>query len=266
MSRGNRKAAIFDDDADREHLLETLNRSVLRYGAHCYAFCLMRNHYHLVIRTPRGNLSQFMRHLNGVYTQASNRRYERSGHLLEGRFRSLIVESDSYLRHVARYVVLNPVRAGLVQHASAWRWSSYRATAGMELPPACLDVDWLTFAFGGHSKQEAQLRYQLFVQEAPLESVDLHADGLIAGTPEFEAALRKAIDNERRSGPTPRAWRALARPTLRELFDIAGTSKTGRNDAIRQAHEVYGYRLQEVATLLGLHPSTVSRALRRRTH
>lgn len=96
----------------------------------------MPNHYHLVLDTPRGNLSDSMRHIYGVYTQTSNRLHQRTGHVFEGRFKSFVVQRESYLRPVVRYVVLNPVRARLVADVAAWRWSSYRATAPLETAPA----------------------------------------------------------------------------------------------------------------------------------
>src|SRR5262245_51693176 len=128
MSRGNRKLRIFDDDDERRVFMTTVDRAVWQYGVRVFAWCLMPNHYHLVLETPRGNLSDAMRHINGVYTQATNRLHQRTGHVFEGRFKSFVVQRESYLRRVARYVVLNPVRAHLVSDVADWTWSSYRAT------------------------------------------------------------------------------------------------------------------------------------------
>lgn len=112
-ARGDRREAIFDDDQDRRQFLATLEQVVDRFNWVCHAWCLMDNHYHLLIQTPDGNLSRGMRQLNGVYTQASNRRHRRVGHLFQGRFKAILVDSDAYLLELGRYVVLNPVRAGM---------------------------------------------------------------------------------------------------------------------------------------------------------
>jgi REP element-mobilizing transposase RayT len=96
----------------------------------------MDNHYHLLIQTPDGNLSKGMRQLNGVYTQISNRRHRRVGHLFQGRFKAILVDGDAYLLELARYVVLNPVRAGMVKRPEHWAWSSYRASQGLVPSPA----------------------------------------------------------------------------------------------------------------------------------
>jgi REP element-mobilizing transposase RayT len=140
-SRGNAREAIFRVDPDRELFLEVLGATVERFGWVCYAYCLMTNHYHLLLETPEPNLSRGMRHLNGVYTQGFNRRHMRVGHVLQGRFKSIVVEKESHLLELARYVVLNPVRAKMVRSARDWPWSSYRATAGLGVAPPFLDVD-----------------------------------------------------------------------------------------------------------------------------
>ena len=132
-SRGNARERIFFTDSDREAFLGILGDVVERFGWLCHAYCLMTNHYHLLIETPNANLSRGMRHLNGVYTQWINRHNKRTGHIFQGRFRSILVEKESHLLELARYVVLNPVRAKMVRSPRDWRWSSYRATSGLSL-------------------------------------------------------------------------------------------------------------------------------------
>lgn len=105
---------------------------------------LMSNHYHVVVETVEGNLSKGMRQLNGVYTQAFNRRHRRVGHVFQGRYKGILVDKDSYLLELSRYVVLNPVRAGMVKDVADWPWSSYRAMLGLAPAPACLQVDAVT--------------------------------------------------------------------------------------------------------------------------
>ena len=134
-ARGDRREDIFADDADRERLLQVFAECVARFGWVCHAYCLMDNHYHFLVETPLPNLARGMRQLNGIYTQRFNRRHGHSGHLFQGRYQAILVEKDSYLRELARYVVLNPVRARLVKRPEQWRWSSYRASAGMDAAP-----------------------------------------------------------------------------------------------------------------------------------
>jgi len=161
-SRGNEKKAVFKDDQDNTNFLNVLQH--VNKGCHwiCHAYCLMDNHYHLLIETPDGNLSLGMRQLNGVYTQLFNKRHQRTGHLFQGRYKSILIEKDSYLLEVCRYVVLNPVRAGMVERPEEWKWSSYRATAGRETPARCLRVDWVLGQFS-HKRAKAERAYRQFV-------------------------------------------------------------------------------------------------------
>ena len=147
-TRGNERRPIFKDDGDRQLFLTTLAQVTERFHWICHAYCLMSNHYHLVVETPDGNLSKGMRQLNGVYTQAYNRRHHRIGHLFQGRFKGILIQKDSHYLEVCRYVVLNPVRAKAVKHPRQWPWSSYRATGGQTPPPRCLTVDEVLSHFG----------------------------------------------------------------------------------------------------------------------
>jgi putative transposase len=163
-SRGNGRQKIFFSDNDRELFLKTLSQVVSRYGWICHAYCLMANHYHLLIETPKANLSLGMRQLNGVYTQSFNRRHRKVGHLFQGRFKAILVEKDSYLLELCRYIVLNPVRVKGNGQAGAWKWSSYRATAGSASVAEFLTTDWVLGQFG-KSRPTAQKRYRDFVRE-----------------------------------------------------------------------------------------------------
>lgn len=263
MSRGNRKGPIFDDDGDRDLFLSTLYRAVRRYEARCFAYCLMGNHYHLLLETPRGNVSDVMRHINGVYTQAANRRHSRSGHVFEGRFRSIVIDRESYLRRASRYIVRNPVRSGFVHSASSWRWSSYCATAGLAAPPPFLDEDWIDWAFAASSREEAQFKYRLYVNDALPEMFRPESTAEVFGSRAFESRLRTFVVSDDIDRPLPRAWRALGRPALATLFRNGGGSLAERDRLIRHAHVVYGYRLAEIAAHLRVHASTASIALRR---
>ncbi len=144
-SRGNARNKIFNDNRDREIFLSILSTVVVRYSWLCHSYCLMDNHYHIMIETPDANLSMGMRQLNGIYTQKYNKRHHKTGHIFEGRFKAILVQKDNYLLELCRYVVLNPVRAGVVGKPEDWRWSSYQATAGLErgggLPDHRLDSE-----------------------------------------------------------------------------------------------------------------------------
>ena len=124
-------------------------------------------HYHFVVETPDANLSKGMRQLNGVYTQATNRRHGLVGHLFQGRFKAVLVERDAYLLELARYVVLNPVRAAMVSDAGDWPWSSYRAMIGQQPAPVCLETDWLLGQFG-HLRSRSQASYAVLGLFIPL--------------------------------------------------------------------------------------------------
>ena len=170
-ARGDRREAIYEDDVDRQTFLSIFGQVIVQCNWICHAWCLMDNHYHLLIQTPDGNLSKGMRQLNGVYTQASNRRHRRVGHLFQGRFKAILLDSDAYLLELSRYVVLNPLRAGMVQHPADWRWSSYRASMGLEPAAPWLAADGLLAQFAKR-RSVAQRRYAQFV-----------AEGVQAGSP-----------------------------------------------------------------------------------
>ena len=151
MSRGNRRSMIVDDDDDRQAFMTTFSMTACEYQVRVYACCLMGTHYHTLLDTPRGNLSEFIRRLNAGYSKAFNRRHGRVGHTFQQRFASIVVQREKYLRRVARYVALNPVEARLCLDAAEWPWSTYRATAGLEDAPSWLHLDWLRWAFRAES-------------------------------------------------------------------------------------------------------------------
>jgi len=163
-SRGNERRKIVIDDTDRWMFVRLLGEMVEENRVICHAWVLMDNHYHLMLETPEANLSTAMKHLNSLYTQRFNRKHHRVGHLFQGRYKALVVEKDTYLKELCRYLVLNPVRARMVRHPQEWKWSSYRATAGMEKPEKWLEVGWILGQFGKERKR-AQLVYRQFVEE-----------------------------------------------------------------------------------------------------
>ena len=164
-SRGDRREAIYLDDVDREKWLEIFGSVCERFNWRCHAWVQMDNHYHLMVETVDGNLSQGMRQLNGVYTQAHNRRHNRVGHVFQGRFKGILVDADSYLLELSRYVVLNPLRARMVKQLRHWKWSSYPAMTGKVRTPDWLETDWILGHFGKQRKR-AVTRYIEFVAQS----------------------------------------------------------------------------------------------------
>lgn len=147
-ARGDRQEAIYENDDDRIAFLSVRGEVCQLCNWVCHAYCLMGNHYHLLIETPEGNLSRGMRQLNGVYTQQHNRRHSRVGHVLQGRYKAVLVEKESYLLELVRYIVLNPVRAQMMRTADEWPWSSYRSKIGLQTAVAGVHTDWVLAAFG----------------------------------------------------------------------------------------------------------------------
>jgi REP element-mobilizing transposase RayT len=265
MSRGNRKLPIFEDDADCEQFLQIVGVASEQYEVGCLTYCLMGNHYHLVIDTPRGNVSAAMKHINGVYAQNSNRRRGRRGRMFEAPFKSIVIENDLYLRAVIKYIVRNPVAARLAAEPSAWKWSSYRATVGLAPVPRFLSLDWMPLMFESNDVAECRRRFHELVDNAA-ECDELNPDIEVIGSSAFEAAVRSEIGASMSRVAVPRSYRSLARPPLAELFKDVGFSRAERDRTIRRAHVLHGYRLAEIAVFLGLHPNTMSKVLRRLKH
>jgi REP element-mobilizing transposase RayT len=218
-ARGNAREDIFRDDEDRTAFLELLGREITQQRWRLYAYCLMGNHYHLLIETPEPNLTRGMRRLNQVYTQRFNRRHRRVGHVLQGRYKAILVDKDSYLKELIRYVVLNPVRAKMVRLPERWAWSSYRATAGLGALPAWLEVAEVLGHFGGSGAA-----YRRFVaQGVGLPSVWEGLRGQMwLGDEKFRDKMQRRL-RVKRGADISRAQREPARPTPDEL--LAGVAK-----------------------------------------
>lgn len=249
-ARGNERAKIFRDDADRERFLEVLTNTHHRFGWRCLAYCLMGNHYHLLVRTPQANLARGMRDLNGVYAQSFNRRHGRVGHLFQGRYRAILVEREEHLLRAIAYVVRNPVRAGLCAEARSWRWSSQGGALG-ERPPGLLALSEL-LGYLGPDRERARARYRELTEKDAVEYAS-YADRVIAGSDDFTRRMLAEV------APSPEIPSAHLRVPAPALGDILLDSST---IAIAAAYEA-GYTMPAIARHLGLHPSTVSRRLSR---
>jgi len=224
----------------------------------------MDNHYHLLIETLDPTLSLGMRQLNGVYTQSFNRTHDRVGHIFQGRYKSILVEKGPHLLELCRYIVLNPVKAGLLKHPEQWKWSSYRATAGQSKPADFLTTGWILRQFS-RQKAEAESRYVDFVIDGmtmKFESPWQQLKGHIFGSSRFVAKMQEQLGEKKEIGEIPRAQRYPGRPPLRELFREVN-SKQERNTIITTAHRDYGYTMKQIAETLDVHYATVSRAVSR---
>ena len=261
-SRGNAKKAIFKDESDRIVFLDTLAAVNKRFNWLCHAYVLMTNHYHVIIETPDGNLAHGMRQLNGVYTQAFNRRHRRVGHLLQGRYKAILIQKDSHLLEVCRYVVLNPVKARLVQSPKEWKWSSYRVTAGMEKPNACLTTAWILSQFGDR-EGAAQGRYKKFVREGmEKDTIWKKVKGqMLLGEDAFTERFKNYLKGHKDLKEIPRSQRFLHRPGLEQLFSNYKDNHT-RNLKIQAAIEEYGYSQKAIADHLGMHYASISRIIK----
>jgi len=262
-SRGNARQDIFLDETDREAFLEVLAYVIERYGWVCHAFCIMGNHYHLLIETPTANLSRGMQLLNGMYTQAFNRCHERVGHVLQGRFKSILVEKDSHLLELARYVVLNPVRAKMVRHPRQYRWSSYCATAEEVESPGFLTVEWILSQFD-RNPTRAKLAYRRFVKQGQGVSVwDDAKGGILLGTESFVERMKPLVKEKGVDTEISKRQRFAGRRSLEDLFADVEADRTVRDERIHEAVMVDGYTLTALQKHLGLHPSTLSRIVKR---
>jgi putative transposase len=260
-SRGNGKKPIYKDDEDREKFLEILKRVNERFNWICHAYCLMNNHYHLIVETPDGNLSKGMRQLNGVYTQIFNRRHNRGGHIFQGRYKAILIQKESYLLEVCRYVVLNPVRAKVVEKPEEWKWSSYRATAGIKKSHPCLTTEWISGQFSTR-KKDAERKYRDFVKAGiGVKNIWKEVKGqCILGGQDLVKVLIDYIKRYKDIKEIPKRHRYVNRPELGGIFKgIWDKGKEKRNRKIKIAIEGYGYSQKEVADYLGIHYSTVSR-------
>ncbi|MBK1629939.1 addiction module toxin RelE [Thiohalocapsa halophila] len=261
-ARGNERRSIFlgDEDSDRAVFFDVLGATCERFNWLLHAYCLMTNHYHLLVETPDANLSKGMRQLNGVFTQTVNRTHARVGHLFQGRFKAILVERERYLLELCRYVVLNPVRARMVAAPGDWPWSSYRATVGETPAPGWLETDAVLRAFS-EERQAAVSGYRRFVAAgigaaSPWQGLK---GQIYLGSEQFVERMQARIDPKRPLREVPkRQRRAVAKP-LAEY--AAGCSD--RDRAMADAYRSGAYSMQTIAEYFGVSRMTVSRAVKR---
>ena len=213
VARGNERAVVFRDDRDRERFLELLNEVARRYRWRVLAYCLMGNHFHLLVMTLEPTLARGMRQLNGVYAQWFNRRHRRVGHLFQGRYKAVVVQTDAHLRRTVRYLIRNPIRAGLSSRPEQWRWTSHRATVGRSAA-GVVAVDELLACFAGE-REEALRLYRVMV-ESPVDPPPARHP-LVAGDDVFVVERLACVPRD------PEFTRAMVRPPRPALAELVGT-------------------------------------------
>ena len=268
-SRGDRREPIFVDDQDRHALLAVTGQAMDRFDAQVLAYCLMGNHYHFVLHTRLGNLSRLMRHLNGVFTQTFNRRHSKVGHLLQGRFKAVLVDRDAYLLEVCRYVELNPVRAHMVAEPGQWPWSSYRAHVGLAVTPGWLDTAGMhgylleSEVTSAADSKRAATRYVALVEAG--KDVRLWDQALrqqiYLGDDEFVARMQALMP----ATPTPRTEvpKAQRTPPVGPRMDYPARVVDGapRDASLYRAYMDGGSTMTLLAKQSGLSVSRVSRII-----
>lgn len=255
-SRGNRRNPIYRDDADRRAWLDVLGRVCERHHFVVHSFCQMTNHYHLLVETVEANLSQGMRQLNGVYTQHFNWRHSLVGHLFQGRYKAILVQKESYLLELSRYIVLNPLRAKLVPSLDDWPWSSHHFVSRKH-PPTWLERNWLLSRFRDEHTA-AVSAYQQFVLAGVNEASPLAAtrhqillgdDAFVAGYQQLQRSegLVETVRTERRAV-------ALSLAAYQARY-------ADRSEAMARAYLSTAFTMPQIADAFGVSIKTVSRAL-----
>lgn len=258
-SRGNRGEETFTDDADRQAFLEILGAVSDRMKWICHAYCLLPNHYHLVVETPQPNLAKGMRQLNGVYTQTFNRRHKRAGHIFQGRYKAVLVDRDPFLLEVIRHVLVSPVQLRLVRDATQWRWSSCRATMGKVDQPHWLHTDWILEQFAKNRKK-AQENFVEFLKEGKTEANVWESlrNQIYLGDEKFLRRMQRKVggkgDGEAAKSP---------RQSARKPLDFYGRKYKDRTEAMAQAYLSGEYSMKAIGDFFSVHYATVSRAVKR---
>jgi REP element-mobilizing transposase RayT len=271
-SRGNEKKPIFKSLADREKFLFYLESATRRYDATIHVYCLMENHYHLLLETPSGNLSQIMRHINGAYTTYFNTKRQRAGHLLQGRFKAILVDMDQYAKELSRYIHLNPIRAKMVDGLQDYRWSSYLDYIGNRKPPAWLERD-IILGYFGKKPSIAEKNYREFIDKklaqkykSPLTEV---VGSAVLGSADFVNEIKKRfIDGKKANRDLP-AIRALSsKPAITEIIKEVESAfnrqpAQAKNVSLYLCHRHTASSLKQIGRHFNIGESAVSQASRR---
>ncbi|MCP4752084.1 MAG: hypothetical protein GY866_14405 [Proteobacteria bacterium] len=268
-SRGNERKTIYKSRRDREKFLEYLAEVHERYSAIIHAYCLMTNHYHLLLETPDANLPQIMKHINGSYSVYFNVKRKRSGHLFQGRYKAFLVYRDDYALELSRYIHLNPVRAAMVESADKYPWSSYRSYIGKSTVPVWLETSLIRHYIGSIQPQKD---YERFVSDrnrlndpSPLEKATA---ATILGPETFVESIKKRYLEGRSSDRDLPALRPLkSRPSFEQIASIVDglvdNEKFARKLKIYLMKRFSGATLRAIGDSFGLGISAVSQICRR---
>lgn len=268
-SRGNERKAIFKNKTDRNSFLSYLKSAYLRYGATIHVYCLMNNHYHLLIETPKGNLSKIMQHINSAYTTYYNVKHKRAGHLFQGRYKAILVDADAYAGELSRYIHLNPVRAGMVDMPEKYTWSSYQYYIGKKKKPDWLAIDFIQSYFE-QKNLSVQKNYTNFVLAEILGNSDNPLEKTVASTilgddSFIEKITDKYLSNRKKDRELPalRELKKIERIDLvyKEVKNLIGYSDSiSKKAALYICHQFSGKSLKEIGDHFGICDSAVTLA------
>ena len=256
---------------DRQKFLSYLESAVFRYGAVVHVWCLMNNHYHLLMETPSGNLSRIMQHINGAYTNYYNVKRKRAGHLFQGRYKAIIVEADEYAKELSRYIHLNPVNAGIVSRPEEYRWSSYREYISLRKAAVWLKTEFVLGYFD-RSLADAGLKYRKFVEdllgqqfEGPLARA---VAATILGKEGFVTKIAgRHLEGKQVDRDLPAVRKLLNRPTMDLIIQtvkaVMGKERVAEKAGIYFCHTRSGAKLKAIGERFGIGESAVTQASRR---
>lgn len=271
-SRGNERKAVFKSKRDREKFLEYLESATQRYDALIHAYCMMDNHYHLLLQTPSGNLPQIMRHINGAYTTYFNVKRDRSGHLFQGRYKAILVDIDEYAKELSRYIHLNPVRAKIVETPEEYEWSSYPAYTDKQKPAKWLYRDFILGYFG-QKLSTAQKGYQEFVNALVRQEYDSPLDEVVSstllGSADFIAFIKdNFLSAKKPDRELPALKELVKKNSIQDIFEkvelVFNKDKVmARNVKMYLCQRYTGKKLKDIGLHFGIGESGVSQACRR---
>ena len=271
-SRGNEQKTVYRNIRDREKFLEYLGSATERYDAVIHVYCLMDNHYHLLLETPSGNLSKIMAHINGAYTTYFNTKRGRFGHLFQGRYKAILVDADEYAKELSRYIHLNPVRAKISEFPEAYEWSSYGYYIGKKKPPVWLKMDFI-LGYYGKKRTDSQKNYKLFVNklidkkcDSPLKEV---VNSTILGSKDFIDFIKEKYLSDRKNDIDLPALKSFkSRITIETIENevekvIKNKGSLSRVVKIYLSHRYTGEKLDHIGRHFGIGGSAVCQARRR---
>jgi REP element-mobilizing transposase RayT len=271
-SRGNERKTVFKSQRDREKFLSYLESATERYEAVIHVYCLMDNHYHLLIETPAGNLSQIMHHVNGAYTTYFNTKQSRAGHLFQGRYKAILIDADEYAKELSRYIHLNPVRVGIAENPAEYKWSSCQYYTVDKKAPGWLER-YFILGYFDNRLVSAMKRYHNFVSavidqeyKSPLAEL---SNPVILGSEEFVVEIKERFLRDKKADRDLPALRNLSsRPGLDQIEKavdsvLLSEEKLARQVKLYFCHRYSGRKLSEIGKQFGIGLSGVTQASRR---